>query len=274
MTSLSTGYERSFFIEELCHSINISTVSKKKEIRINIFLRRRECSVEKFLIGYNHQGMQNLSPGFYFSLDGFEHKELFDQTVYVWEALHHIHEYLSEKKLGHIATSIPNGAHLINPELIAIGEGTIVEPGAYIQGPCIIGKNCQIRHGAYIRGGVITGDRCVIGHATEVKHSILLNDAHAAHFNYVGDSILGAGVNLGAGSMLANLRLDRKTVLISQGGRKIDTQLKKFGAVLGDGVQIGCNAVINPGTLLGPRAICYPCLNIAGVIAPNATIKE
>jgi UDP-N-acetylglucosamine diphosphorylase / glucose-1-phosphate thymidylyltransferase / UDP-N-acetylgalactosamine diphosphorylase / glucosamine-1-phosphate N-acetyltransferase / galactosamine-1-phosphate N-acetyltransferase len=218
--------------------------------------------------------MQELSSNHFFSLAAFFHRELFEKAGYVWEALERLLPYLERKKLGLIEVKVPSTAYLTRPELISIGIGTVIEPGAYIEGPAIIGPNNQIRNGAYIRGGVITGEGCVIGHATEVKHSILLNSVQAAHFNYVGDSILGNGVNLGAGVKLANYRLDHKDVAILWQGEKISTGLRKLGAIIGDGAQIGCNAVTNPGTLIGPEAFCYPCENIKGIISSRAIYKE
>lgn len=218
--------------------------------------------------------MQELSTNQFFSLESYFHRELFEETRFVWDALHRLVSYLEEQELGKIEVKVPSTAHLINPDLISIGEGTVIEPGAYIEGPVIIGPYNQIRHGAYIRGNVITGERCVIGHSTEIKHSILLNGASAAHFNYVGDSILGNNVNLGAGVKLANFRLDHKDVTVLIQGQKILTGLKKMGAIIGDGAQIGCNAVTNPGTLIGPKALCYPCVNIKGIIPSRAIYKE
>ncbi|MDE3055159.1 MAG: UDP-N-acetylglucosamine diphosphorylase [Verrucomicrobiota bacterium] len=158
---------------------------------------------------------------------------------------------------------IPEHVYLEFPERIAIGKGTVIEPGVYIQGPCIIGENCILRHGAYIRNGVIMGNHCAIGHAAEVKHSILLNYAAAAHFTYVGDSILGNRVNLGAGVKCANLRLDRRPVVPG---------LSKFGTCIGDSAQVGCNAVLNPGTLIGRDAIIYPLQSVSGFVAPHQRV--
>src|SRR5436190_7234131 len=125
--------------------------------------------------------MQEFTPTYFFNLSQFQHAAVFNDCKYVWEALSYLGNYLKKCELGKIAIKIPAGVHLINPELITIEEGSTVEPGAYIKGPCFIGKDSTIRHGAYIRGNVISGDRCVIGHDTEVKNSIFLNDAHAAH---------------------------------------------------------------------------------------------
>lgn len=165
------------------------------------------------------------------------------------------------------------GVFLVDPHLISIGEGTVLEPGCYIKGPCIIGKNCTVRHGAYIRGDVITGDSCVIGHETEMKNTLMMNYAHAAHFAYLGDSILGNNVNLGAGVKCANLKLDGSDITISYHGNKIPLRLRKLGAICGDSVQLGCNAVTNPGTLIGKGSKCYPCANFGGFIPPYSIVK-
>jgi NDP-sugar pyrophosphorylase family protein len=150
--------------------------------------------------------------------------------------------------------------------MIFLGKGVKVEKGAYIQGPCWIGDGTVIRSGAYVREYVLTGENCVIGHGTEVKHSIFLDRACAAHFNYVGDSILGNDVNLGAGAKCANLRFDHQMIRIRFEKNKIDTGLKKMGAILGDHAQLGCNAVSNPGTLFLPKTTCAPCMNVGGVL--------
>lgn len=218
--------------------------------------------------------MQDLSVVSFFDLEGFEHADLFKGCNYAWQALSNISAYLEKQTLGKIEVEIPAGAHLVHRSSITIGKGSIVEPGAYIEGPCIIGKNCHIRHGAYVRGEVITGDGCIIGHDTEIKHSILLNRSFAAHFNYVGDSILGNDVNLGAGVKCANLRLDHQVICIFFKGKKISTELSKMGAIIGDATQVGCNAVINPGTLMGKKTICHPCVNVGGLIPSSAKVKS
>lgn len=224
-------------------------------------------------MGYDVQSMKDLSYKTFFLIDEYLHQDLFLNTVFVWEALHRLTAYLEKQKFGEIKGLVAKDAHLINPNLISIGEGAVVEPGVYIQGPCIIGPNSVVRHGAYIRGNVVTGEGCIIGHDTEVKHAILLDRAFAPHFNYVGDSILGNDTNLGAGVKLANFRLDHQEISILFEGKKIPTGLKKLGAIIGDGAQLGCNVVTNPGTLLGPKVFCSPCLNIGGVISAQKNIK-
>jgi NDP-sugar pyrophosphorylase family protein len=208
-----------------------------------------------------------------FDLSTFKHAQVFEDCVYPWDVLSKIHAYLKSIPLGKTGVGIPKGADLIFPELISIGKGTVIEPGVYIKGPCIIGENCTIRQGAYIRGDVIVGDRCVVGHDSELKNSIMLNDSNAAHFAYVGDSILGNKVNLGAGTKLANFRLDHKEINVYFNGEKISTGRRKFGAILGDGTQIGCNSVANPGVITGKNVQCHPCINFSGVIPKDSMIK-
>lgn len=217
--------------------------------------------------------MENLSTNYFFDLNGYQHRTLFEGSAYPWQALSRIKSYLASFQ-GHRLSKIPSGTHLIDAETIWVGEGTVIEPGAYIKGPCILGRNCTVRHGAYIRGDFIAGDGCVIGHDTEVKNSIFLNGTHAAHFAYVGDSILGNDVNLGAGTICANLKLDHGEVSVKLNGKLIRTGLKKFGAIIGDRSQTGCNTVCNPGTLLGKEVFCYPCMNIGGFVASNNLIKS
>lgn len=218
--------------------------------------------------------MKELSAECFFDLSSYQHAALFKNQNVVWKALSQIKNYLSTFKLGHIEIEVPNEAFLVDAHLISIGKGSVVEPGAYIKGPCVIGKNCTIRHGAYIRGNLIAGDHCVIGHDTEIKNAILLDYVHAAHFAYVGDSILGNRVNLGAGTKCANLKFNKKSIIIQFQGNKIDTGLNKFGAILGDDVQTGCNVVTNPGAILGKGVHCAPVMLIKGIIPANSYVKN
>lgn len=206
--------------------------------------------------------MENSKSDHFFDLKNFEHKELFNDCKYIWDVISRIEPYLKAKKLGKINSAIPNAVFLENENLISIGSNCIIEKGSYIKGPCIIGDNCQIRHGAYIRGNFICGNGCVIGHCSEVKNSIFLNFVHAAHFAYVGDSILGNKVNLGAGVKCANFRLDGKEIIV----KSIKTNLIKLGAIIGDGTQIGCNAVLSPATFICKNTFCYPCSHVKGFI--------
>lgn len=210
----------------------------------------------------------------FFNLSQFKHAKVFDGCENVWDALARISPYLKSLKLGIIESDVPSTAYLVNKELISIGKNVTIEPGAYIKGPCVIGDHSTIRHGAYIRGDVIVGQESVVGHDSEIKNSILLDKCHAAHFAYVGDCILGNGVNLGAGTKCANLRLDNKPVVLLIEKEKIETGLRKFGAIMGDGCQTGCNSVTNPGTILGKHVYCYPCTNIGGYIPPQNTVRN
>lgn len=159
-------------------------------------------------------------------------------------------------------------------ERIAIGAGVLVEGGATIKSPAIIGEMSEVRQGAYLRGYCLAGKRCILGHATEIKHSIFLNDAKAGHFAYLGDSILGNNANLGAGTKFANLRFLPGNVTIIYQGNKLDTGRRKFGAILGDNCQTGCNSVTSPGTLMGRRAILIPNATAkAGFHQPGAILR-
>lgn len=155
------------------------------------------------------------------------------------------------------ATVLMAGAILVGRN-IAFGSGVLVEPGAMIKAPAIIGDCCEIRQAAYLRGYCLAGQRCVLGHATEVKNVIFLNDAKAGHFAYLGDSILGANVNLGAGTKFANLRFLPGTIFLRHGSERIDTGRRKFGAILGDECQTGCNSVTSPGTIMAKGCMLMP----------------
>jgi bifunctional N-acetylglucosamine-1-phosphate-uridyltransferase/glucosamine-1-phosphate-acetyltransferase GlmU-like protein len=155
------------------------------------------------------------------------------------------------------------GACLMDGDIF-IGPGSVVEPGALIKGPTIIGGYCEIRQGAYLRGHCLVGDRCVVGHTTEVKHSVMMDDAKAGHFAYIGDSILGNSTNLGAGTKLANLKIIDSPVSVTIDRKRYDTGLRKFGAIIGDDTETGCNSVTNPGTLLGRRCLVYPGISVKG----------
>jgi len=213
--------------------------------------------------------MSSFHHNHYFCLDAFS--DLWT-SLDVWSALKNIKSFLFSFKGFSIHSSIGEHVYLENKEQIFIGKNCIIEPGVYIKGPVYISDNCCIRHGAYIREHTLLAPSSVVGHASEIKHSILLEEAIASHFVYVGDSILGKKVNLGAGVRCANLRLDRKEVIVRDGDQKISTGLKKFGAVVGDFTQIGCNTVLNPGTLIQKNVVCYPNQNISGLIKAESKI--
>ena len=166
------------------------------------------------------------------------------------------------------ASLVMAGAVLLGRK-IALGRGVLIETGAMVKSPAIIGDCTEVRQGAYLRGYCLTGKRCVLGHTTEIKHSIFLNDAKAGHFAYLGDSILGTNANLGAGTKFANLKFLPGNVFIHHDGRQIDTGRRKFGAILGDYCQTGCNSVTSPGTIFGKRCMLFPNTTAKGGYHPD-----
>ncbi len=229
-----------------------------------------------------------LKPEDFFDLEGLEFRDVFDGCDKVWEALLNVgrfvlHYITSIDPDDMIRGKIMPGAHIDDRDAVVIGEGTIVEPGVFIMGPAIIGRNCQIRHGAYIRGDVIVGNNCIVGHASELKNCIMLDTAQCPHFAYVGDSILGRNVNLGAGTKLSNVPVvsvkdpatgKRPSVKVTIDNVEYDTGLQKFGAIIGDGCQLGCNVVTNPGCLIGKNTLVYPCVSLRkGYYPPNTIVK-
>jgi UDP-N-acetylglucosamine diphosphorylase / glucose-1-phosphate thymidylyltransferase / UDP-N-acetylgalactosamine diphosphorylase / glucosamine-1-phosphate N-acetyltransferase / galactosamine-1-phosphate N-acetyltransferase len=217
---------------------------------------------------------KEFAPERFFDFKTFAHKALFDRVKNVWEALgERLKDYIRNVLKPGIHGNVMDGAFIEDENLVFIGEDTVVEPGAYIKGPAIIGNNTQVRQGAYIRGDVIVGDRCVVGHTTEVKCAVMLDGAQAGHFAYIGDSILGNHVNLGAGAKLANLKMIKGNVIVRHKGKEIDTGLRKFGAIIGDHCELGCNSVTSPGTILSKNCIVYPCASIHGIFDENSIIK-
>ncbi len=166
------------------------------------------------------------------------------------------------------AAIIMPGAYLFDDEII-IGPRTVVEPGVLIKGPTVLGADTEVRQGAYLRGNCLIGSGCVVGHATEVKNSIMLDGSKAGHFAYIGDSILGKNVNLGAGTKLANLRMIPGTVGVAVNGEDHDTGRRKLGAVLGDRTETGCNSVTSPGTFMEPGSIVYSGVSVPGGYYPK-----
>jgi NDP-sugar pyrophosphorylase family protein len=211
-------------------------------------------------------------PADLFDLNRTEHAAIFDGCEFAWEAL--------KKMAGYVAANLRPGLHnrckgaAFVGEKVFIGEGTVVEDGVMIKGPAIIGKNCQIRHNAYIRENVIIGDGCVVGNSTEIKNSLLFNQAVAPHFNYIGDSILGHQAHLGAGVILSNFKSLPGNITVDRDGKPFDTGLRKFGALLGDGAEVGCNAVLNPGSIIGRGAVIYPGVNWRGILPANMIVKN
>ena len=212
------------------------------------------------------------APAHYLDLSQTEHAELFHGVTQAWEILPKLGEYLKKTiKPGNEGKLI---GHPVIGDHVYIGEDTVIEPGAYIKGPAWIGANCQIRHGAYIRENVIIGAGSVVGNSTEVKNSVLFKGCQVPHFNYVGDSILGAKVHLAAGVIVSNLKLNGDFISVSSGHALVTTGLRKFGALIGDGAEVGCNAVLNPGSILGRRSLIYPGVAWRGILPENSIAKR
>ena len=206
-----------------------------------------------------------------FDLTQTEHAAIFDGCEFAWDALKKIEAYLAQQPRQNPPKRFP-GASI--GDRVIIGEGTVVEPGALIKGPAIIGKNCQIRHNAYIRENVIIGDDCVVGNSSELKNALLFNGAQVPHYNYVGDSILGYQAHLGAGVKISNIKLFPGNIEVEVDGVPFDTGLRKFGALLGDSAEAGCNAVLNPGSILGRGAVVYPNVFWRGILPANMIAKN
>jgi NDP-sugar pyrophosphorylase family protein len=207
-----------------------------------------------------------------FDLSQTRHGALMHGVEFPWDILKRLQPYLLQnlRPVRHHRCL----GHSFIGEHVEIGEDTVVEEGAMILGPAIIGRGCQIRHNAYLRENVIVGDGCVVGNSCEVKHSVLFNHVQVPHFNYVGDSVLGYRSHLGAGVILSNVKLDRKNIFVDVDGTPTDTGLRKFGAIVGDDVEIGCNSVINPGSILGRGSLIYPTVNWRGILPGNMVVKN
>ena len=207
-----------------------------------------------------------------FDLGQTEHASLFDSLGQAWEVLPHIGDYLRDT-LRAAQLGQAHGQAVIEGDVF-VGEGTVIEAGALIRGPVWIGRNCHIGHGATLRGNVIVGDDCIVGHATELKNAVLFNGCEVPHFNYVGDSVLGHRVHLGAGVMLSNYRLIRGNVNVRTASGRLDSGLAKFGALIGDRTEIGCNAVLNPGAVIGRDCLLYPNITFTGVLPARRLVKN
>jgi NDP-sugar pyrophosphorylase family protein len=212
------------------------------------------------------------APADYLDLKQTEHAAIFEGVTQAWEILPKLAGYLKEnlKPANHGQTI---GTPVIGDQ-VYIGEGTVIEPGAYIKGPAWIGANCQIRHGAYIRENVIVGAGSVVGNSCEIKNSFLCNGCQIPHFNYVGDSILGAKVHLAAGVIVSNLKLNGDFIVLRMEHGILATGLRKFGALIGDEVEVGCNAVINPGSVLGRGSLIYPGVAWRGILPKKSIAKN
>ena len=198
-----------------------------------------------------------------FDLEKTIAKDLFEKVDNSWEVLPLIKDYILEiiPSLGENYNKLKEGVY--------VHKSVKINPSAYIEGPTIICEGTEIRHNAYIRGSVIIGKNCVIGNSTEVKNSILFDGVNCPHFNYVGDSVVGENAHTGAGVILSNVRSDKKNVRVES----IETNLRKMGAIVGANVEIGCNSVVCPGTIIGGNTSIYPLTMVKGVIPSNSIVK-
>lgn len=195
--------------------------------------------------------------------------DLFEGLTYPWEALPKIGEFIL--KLG---ATLPKDEYEQVEEDVWIAKSAKVFPSAYIHGPAIIGKEAEVRHCAFIRGNAIVGEGAVVGNSTELKNVVLFNKVQVPHYNYVGDSILGYKSHMGAGSITSNVKADKMLVKVKAGKENIETGLKKFGAMLGDNVEVGCNAVLNPGTVIGRESNVYPTSMVRGFLPKQSIFKN
>lgn len=212
--------------------------------------------------------MEELKISSLYSPDETIARELLEQVEYPWEALPKISGFI--EKLG---AALPAEKYEKKGDNVWIAKSARVYPTAYINGPCIIDEEAEIRHCAFIRGSAIVGKGAVVGNSTELKNVILFNKVQVPHYNYVGDSILGYKAHMGAGSITSNVKSDKTLVTVKCGTEKIETGLKKFGAMLGDNVEVGCNSVLNPGTVIGKESNIYPVSSVRGYIPPNSIFK-
>ncbi len=204
-----------------------------------------------------------------YNLDETIAKDIFDGVTYPWEALPKIEEFIIN-----FGKTLDKDEYEEKGENIWIAKSAKVAPTAYIAGPAIIGKNAEIRHCAFIRGKAIVGEGAVVGNSTELKNVILFNKVQVPHYNYVGDSILGYKSHMGAGSITSNVKSDKKLVIVKNGKEQIETGLKKFGAMLGDEVEVGCGSVLNPGTIVGKHTNIYPLSSVRGVVPEHSIYKN
>lgn len=213
--------------------------------------------------------MENAKINNLYDLDQTIAKELFEGLTYPWEALAKISDFI--KKLG---PTLDPKRYEQRGENIWVAKSANVAPTAFLNGPLIIDEDAEIRHCAFIRGSAIVGKGSVVGNSTELKNVVIFNSVQVPHYNYVGDSILGYKSHMGAGSITSNVKSDKTLVVVKDKEEKIETGLKKFGAMLGDYVEVGCNSVLNPGTVIGRHTNIYPLSCVRGVVPANSIYKN
>lgn len=203
-----------------------------------------------------------------FNLNHTIAKEYLEKYEYPWEALSGIKELIIE-----LGKSLNKDEYKEVKPNVWIHNSADVFESAYLGEPCIIGPNTEVRHCAFIRGSALVGSNCVVGNSVELKNVILFDNVQVPHYNYVGDSILGYKSHMGAGSITSNVKSDKELVVIHDGNENIETGIKKFGAMLGDNVEVGCNSVLNPGTVIGRNSSIYPTSCVRGVVPENSIYK-
>ena len=203
------------------------------------------------------------------NLDETIAKNIFQNCVYPWEVLPKIKDFVIS-----LGNSLNKDEFNLVGENIWIHKTVVIAKTASITGPCIIDEGTEIRHSAFIRGNVIIGKNSVNGNSTELKNTILFNNVQVPHYNYVGDSILGYKAHMGAGSITSNVKSDKKLVIVKNGKEQIETGLKKFGAMIGDEVEVGCGSILNPGTIIGKNTNIYPLSSVRGVIKAKSIYKK
>lgn len=213
--------------------------------------------------------MENCKIKNLYNLEETMAKPLLEKLEYPWEALPQISEFIIQ-----LGKTLDKEIYEEKQENVWIAKTAKIYPTVFIKGPAIIGENAEIRHCAFIRGNAIVGNNAVVGNSTELKNVILFNNVQVPHYNYVGDSILGYKSHMGAGSITSNVKSDKKLVVVKNGEEKIETELKKFGAMIGDNVEVGCGSILNPGTVIGKNTNIYPLSSVRGVIAPNSIYKN
>lgn len=195
--------------------------------------------------------------------------DLLEETEYPWEALSKIKDFIIS-----LGEKLPKDEYDEVSEHVWIAKDAVIYPNNYIGAPCIIGHKTEVRPGAFIRGSALVGDNCVVGNSTELKNVILFDNVQVPHYNYVGDSILGYKSHMGAGSITSNVKSDKQLVVVKDGRDKIETGMKKIGAMLGDRVEVGCNSVLNPGTVIGRDSNIYPTSCVRGTVPEKSIWKN
>ena len=204
-----------------------------------------------------------------YSLDQTIAKDIFNGVTYPWEVLPKISNFILE-----LGATLSEDEYEKRGENVWVAKSAKVAPTAFINGPAIIGKDAEVRHCAFIRGNAIVGEGAVVGNSTELKNVILFNKVQVPQYNYVGNSVLGYKSHMGAGSITSNVKSDKKLVVVKAGEEKIETGMKKFGAMLGDEVEVGCGSVLNPGTVVGNHSNIYPLSSVRGFVPANSIYKK